>query len=185
MVSVCFTGHRKIDGDYYNHNHPTLAWHFLKQYLTRVIYGVSVKYNVDTYISGLAIGVDQLAIECVREAAPHVKSEIGNDLKIIGAKPFPSQANAWPASTRARYEHLCGMCDQIIDVSPDPYSPAKMQTRNEWMVDRSNYVIAAWNGVKKGGTWNCIAYAQTQGKSVFAITPDTELSYPGWKGAWC
>ena len=34
------------------------------------------------------------------------------------------------------------------------------------MVDKSDLVLAIWNGEKKGGTWDTIKYAQKQGKTV-------------------
>lgn len=37
-----------------------------------------------------------------------------------------------------------------------------MQSRNEWMVNRSNIVIALWDGSEKGGTYNCLKYAKSK-----------------------
>ncbi|PAD70641.1 hypothetical protein CHH83_02225 [Bacillus sp. 7586-K] len=45
-----------------------------------------------------------------------------------------------------------------------------MQKRNEWMVDNSDYVIAVWDGTK-GGTGNCVKYAQKQNKYITTIKP--------------
>ncbi len=41
-----------------------------------------------------------------------------------------------------------------------------MQKRNEYMVDKSNLVLAIWNGDKSGGTWNTIKYAMKKGKNI-------------------
>jgi uncharacterized phage-like protein YoqJ len=48
-----------------------------------------------------------------------------------------------------------------------------MQIRNEWMVDNSHFTLAIWNGIQKGGTWNCIQYARKQGKTVWHLHPQT------------
>ena len=37
------------------------------------------------------------------------------------------------------------------------------------MVDRSDFVLAFWNGTK-GGTGNCVEYAKKQGKPVVVKT---------------
>ena len=40
------------------------------------------------------------------------------------------------------------------------------QRRNEYMVDKSDLVLAVWNGERAGGTWNTIEYAKSAGKPV-------------------
>lgn len=50
------------------------------------------------------------------------------------------------------------------------YYPAKMQKRNEYMVDNSDIVIAVWDGTK-GGTYNCVKYAQKLEKKIIQINP--------------
>ena len=40
------------------------------------------------------------------------------------------------------------------------------QRRNEYMVDKSDLVLAVWNGERAGGTWNTMAYAEKTGKPV-------------------
>ncbi|RLI53077.1 MAG: hypothetical protein DRP09_16600 [Candidatus Thorarchaeota archaeon] len=121
-----------------------------------------------TFISGGALGTDQLAAKAVL----NLKKE-GRPAHLIIARPFPSQSSKWPAPSRQVLEILCNKADQVVDVSPDPYSPQKMQVRNEWMVDNSNTVMAVWGGAKKGGTWNCIQYAAAQGKVPMWLDPFT------------
>jgi uncharacterized phage-like protein YoqJ len=45
-----------------------------------------------------------------------------------------------------------------------------MQKRNEYMVDNSDIVIAVWDG-SKGGTYNCVKYAEKLGKKIIVINP--------------
>jgi len=59
---------------------------------------------------------------------------------------------------------------KIKGYTEDRYYPAKMQKRNEYMVDNSNIVIAVWDGTK-GGTYNCVKYAEKLGKEVIIINP--------------
>ena len=45
-----------------------------------------------------------------------------------------------------------------------------MQKRNEYMVDLTDKVIAVWDG-SKGGTGNCVRYAEKCGKEIIRILP--------------
>ena len=175
MPTACFTGHRKINGHYYNSFNPSPDWLALKNYLNELLHGLMIN-SVDHYISGLAIGVDLLAAECV----DYARTNIGFDVQLTGAMPFPSQAGRWPQPTRQHWDHVCTLCNQVVSVSADPYSPEKMQTRNEWMVNNSHYVIAIWNGIRKGGTWNCITYAQTRGLPILFV----QQGQNGWQAVW-
>ena len=39
------------------------------------------------------------------------------------------------------------------------------------MVDNCDLLIGCWDGVKKGGTWNCLKYAINLGKEIKIINP--------------
>lgn len=39
------------------------------------------------------------------------------------------------------------------------------------MVDRSKFIIAVFDQVQKGGTWNCLESALKKDKKVFVINP--------------
>ena len=45
-----------------------------------------------------------------------------------------------------------------------------MQTRNEWMVDKADVVIACFDGTN-GGTANCVNYAREKNKELIIIDP--------------
>jgi uncharacterized phage-like protein YoqJ len=53
---------------------------------------------------------------------------------------------------------------------------AKMQVRNEWMVDSSDGVVALWNGTA-GGTANCVRYAEKVGRPIDNLWPTWERFY--------
>ncbi|WP_188052008.1 hypothetical protein [Azospirillum sp. Sh1] len=40
-----------------------------------------------------------------------------------------------------------------------------MNTRNEWMVDHSDRLLALWDG-SQGGTANCVRYARGLGRPI-------------------
>jgi len=177
MSSACFTGHRQLNGQYYNRSNPSAEWGALKQHLDGTLMKLMTQHNsTNHFISGLAIGVDMLAAECVALTRTFVETPI----TLTGAMPFPSQPSKWPQQTKDHFQHVCSLCNKVIAVSPDPYHPSKMQIRNEWMVDHSNYVIAIWNGVEKGGTWNCISYARSTNKPVLWIRSDNAVWCNNW-----
>jgi len=176
MPTACFTGHRKINSQYYNRINPSPDWLSLKNYLNKVVTSLIKDHSVDHFITGLAIGVDMLGAESVAICRAFTPGPV----KLTGAMPFPSQGSRWPEPTRNHWENTKGLCNELVSVSPDPYHPSKMQIRNEWMVDRSDYVIAIWNGIEKGGTWNCITYAKATGKPVLWIQQDGINWNNGW-----
>jgi uncharacterized phage-like protein YoqJ len=50
------------------------------------------------------------------------------------------------------------------------YSAAKMQIRNEYMVNACDKLIAVWDHTP-GGTENCVKYAQSINKDIIYIDP--------------
>lgn len=167
--TLCFTGHRPNKlGGYEGPN----AKHFqtrLHNHLARIVTR-AVEKRFKTFISGGALGVDQIAAEVIIERRLHV---VKNNIQLIIARPFPSQHRKWPHSSQAHFLDIITAADKVVDVSDDPYAPWKMQIRNEWMVDRSEVVIAVWDGIEKGGTWNCIVYARKTNKAILFINPKT------------
>lgn len=164
--TVCFTGHRPDRlGGFHGWRAEKLQGD-LKNKLIEVIYR-SYTAEFNTFISGGAIGVDQIAAEAVLYLKEH-----NIPLKLVMALPFPSQHKKWPAYAQKRYQAILNLADQVVYCSDDPYSAWKMQMRNEWMVDRSKAVIAVWNG-GKGGTYNCIQYARKIYRPTLLINPYT------------
>ncbi len=160
-LTVCFTGHRPQSlGGFSDQSAIALKiTHILKQEIEKLI-----KLGFNRFISGGALGVDQWAAEMVIEL-----KELYN-IKLIIAKPFPSQDLIWPVNSREVFKKICSQADEIINVSPDPYKSWKMQKRNKYMIDNSKVMIAVWNG-SLGGTANAIEYGKKQGIKIIYINP--------------
>ncbi len=156
--TICFTGHRPK-------GIPKGSEPWINKQLITAIEKASKK-DYTTFISGGAVGIDQMAARCVLLARA-----FGPKLKLIIARPFPSQDSVWPPHVRARFKELCSVADEIVDVCEDPYAAWKMHKRDVWMVDGSHVVIAVWNGKSEGGTYKCIKYAQTSKKPILRIDP--------------
>lgn len=167
-MTVCFTGHRpKSMGTSYDGSDP--KGKAIIDALQAAIYQ-AVAIGVREFISGGAVGVDQWAAEKVLAAKVPFP-----DLRLVIARPFPSQSAAWPERGRQYFDGLLKRADRVVDVSPDPYSASKMIVRDHWMVDQSRFVIAVWNGVMPSGTGATVAYAESQGKSVMRYNPERRL----------
>jgi len=151
---VSFTGHRpdKLGG----YQIPNPTYRHVCQQIDKVLR----ELKPDKIITGMALGVDQWAANIA------LKMEI----PYIAAVPFLGQEKAWPPSSQRVFNTLLKWASEVVIVSEGDYHPAKMQIRNEWMVDRADKVIAIWDGTK-GGTGNCVDYAKSKNKEIIFINP--------------
>lgn len=160
MKIVSFTGHRpqKLGG--FNQNNPIMTRVRNELFLT---INDLIKEGVDTFISGGALGVDQLVCEIILSLKKN-----NNNIKLIIARPFPSQSKVWSFDQKKIFEKYLKSADKVVDVSSDPYSPYKMQIRNEWMIKNSDILVAVWDG-SPSGTKNAIDFAVKQGKKIIYL----------------
>jgi uncharacterized phage-like protein YoqJ len=152
--------------------------------LEEVIRIVMKKYGDCHFICGGALGIDQMAFNICNQIQSEQYTHEQIPLFLELAMPFENQSANWPPSSQ--YElwqerelaNKVTMVDTLVEYAtygvgaPGAYHPAKMQRRNEYMVDKSDLVIAVWNG-STGGTGNCVRYARKLGKQIIIINPDT------------
>ena len=177
MTALMVTGHRQIvppnhSGSPWPDSNPAVHNHHITmlQHLTHCCYeAFSVGYT--EFISGYALGADTIYAEAVIEL-----KRLGYPIRLIAAVPFKSQCSNWPQKSQIKYRELLDKADEVVIVSPGEYSPAKMQKRNEWMVDRAEMVFAIWNG-GSGGTANCVKYAMSKGVPIVRFHPSTLAFY--------
>ena len=81
---------------------------------------------------------------------------------VEAAVPCEEQAARWRERDRARYASLLERCDYETLVQHQ-YTPGCMQRRDRYMVDRSQRIIAAYDGRTAGGTLYTLTYAMRQG----------------------
>lgn len=150
---VAFTGHRpnKLGGYGYSVTQTEIR---------KAIRLFLVESNATHVISGMALGVDQWAAE----------EAIELKIPFTAAIPCDGQDSQWPLRSKAWYQELLTKANSQVIVSSGSYEAHKMQARNEWMVDRCEYLMAIWNG-SSGGTANCVRYAQTVRKPIFRYDP--------------
>ncbi len=157
-LTICATGHRlKWLGGY----HPKI-YSRLRQVATQALTDLSPA----RVITGMALGWDQaIAKACIELGIP-----------FEAAIPFQGQESRWPATSQDDYWEILTHADDIHVLSDSSYSPSLMEARNRWMVDHSDEVVALWNKLQSGGTWNCIQYAFSKGKPVINYWPEWKLT---------
>lgn len=163
-ITCTFTGHRPSKLYGYDLNNP--KYQVLAQALAKHLRMLIAEKGVRRFISGGAIGFDTVAFFVVEQMKREYKSlEIENILAI----PFEKQYCKWRKTDVDRYNRMKLLADKVIYIDElkqyqlknaqiGVYNPIKMQKRNEYMVDESSYIVALWDDLKIGGTYNCIKY---------------------------
>lgn len=178
-MPLMITGHRKIVpvgwvGSPWPDNPNVIKHHEqIVNILASSCYTFSNVTQDSTFITGMAIGADQLFASAVLSL-----KQRGLLCNLIAAVPFKGQESKWPQKSKNLYYSILECCDMVQYVSEPGYEAWKMQRRNEWMVDRATSVIALWDG-SSGGTRSCAEYAKRQGKEIHILNPQS-LEFSKW-----
>lgn len=108
-------------------------------------------YKPDHVLTGMALGWDTSVAEAC----------VDTDTPWTACIPFPGQEERWPAPQQYRYHELMEKATHVVAVCPKWHRDA-MNTRNAFMVNRCNVLIALWNGMEAGGTWHAVHYAEVR-----------------------
>ncbi len=161
MKTCCCTGHRpkgfpfKYVTDKQKHN-------AYLQMLEQKIELAITEYGITNFISGMALGVDMDFAETVL----NLRNKYPVTLEC--AIPCPDQTLKWNDKDKLRYDGILKRADSVNLIS-ERYTPECMLKRNRYMVDKSELVIAVFNGIQKGGTWYTIKYAKSKNKIIELI----------------
>jgi len=151
-VILAATGHRPAKLGGFDENNPLRLW------VRAQIRAALEDLRPEKGISGMAVGVDQdFAEACIALGIP-----------FIAAVPFRGQELRWPYEAQKRYHALLKSAAQIVCVSEPGYAVWKMQTRNQYLVDNCDLLLAVFDGAS-GGTANTVQYAQRVGKPIRLI----------------
>jgi uncharacterized phage-like protein YoqJ len=152
---VAFTGHRPDELGGWDLPNPTYV-HVCQQ-----IEKTLKEVQPEKVISGMALGVDQWAANIA----------VKLNIPFVAAMPFVGQDSVWNAESKKTFQVLLNKSAEQVIVSEGGYTAAKMQVRNEWMVNHCDVLIAVYNGDPTGGTANCVKYAESIGKKIIYIDP--------------
>lgn len=146
-MNIAATGHRppRLNLDYSPKSNEILTL-FAKSILEDMV----AEYKEIAVISGMAQGWDQ--------ACAHAAIMLGQD--VICALPFAGQEQRWPSLAQKRYNAILKRAKRVEVVCKTPYKPEHYITRDRWMVDNADGVLALWDGERKGGTFETIEYAK-------------------------
>ena len=176
-MTVMITGHRQIvplnhggspwpeySASVRNHHENVI------QVFVGLCWFLKNQHNHKEFISGMAIGADQLFAKAILKL-----QDVDPEVVLHTAIPFKGQESKWPLQSQTEYNSILNkMRGSKNIVCDDGYASWKMQKRNEWMVDRSEVVIALFNRKKqKGGTHNCVSYALNKGRHLIYVDPTT------------
>lgn len=109
---------------------------------------------------GMASGYDLLL----------AKTAWGLGIPFIAAKPWaghkPRRADVYD------YYRALELASEVVDVNPVEKYPGAWiyELRNRYMVDKADHVLALHEAGKKGGTYNCLKYAEDK-KPMTIIDP--------------
>lgn len=154
---VAFTGHRPDELGGWDLPNPTYI-HVCQQ-----IEKTLKEVQPEKVISGMALGVDQWAANIA----------VKLNIPFVAAMPFMGQDSVWNAESKKTFQTLLKMASEQVIVSEGGYTAAKMQTRNEYMCDNCDVLIAVFKQTEtSGGTYNCVQYAKSIGRKIIFIDPN-------------
>lgn len=159
-MKICVTGHRP--NKLYGYDITTSKYIKLKDKFKELL----IQNSCTEAITGIALGADMVFAIAVLE----LKNQ-GHDIKLHCAIPCRNHSCKWTKAYQDLYNYILKKADIVKLVSYEDYKPYLMQKRNEYMVDIADKVIAVWDG-SKGGTYNCVKYAEKKGKEIIRIVPE-------------
>jgi uncharacterized phage-like protein YoqJ len=105
-------------------------------------------------ITGMALGFDQAA----------AVAALGLEIPHTAAIPHEGQAARWSDKDADLWQDIKRRSDRVVTVTPGSCSiVAALMKRNRWMIDQADRVLACWDGMAEGGTFQAIAYAKRRG----------------------
>ena len=123
----------------------------------------------ETFYSGMAMGFDIIAAECVLllKKTPKFKNA---DIKLVCALPFLDQSDGYPADWKKRYDGVIALADSTVIISNEYYRNCYFD-RNRFLVDNSDCVVTWFDG-SPGGTKNTLTYAKKAGRKIINLNSE-------------
>ena len=107
-------------------------------------------------ISGMARGADQIFAEVAYE----------KNIPLICAWPYKRKLHP----VEQKYHDYA----EVNYIAFQNYQPSCYVTRDKWMVDNCDIVLAVWDGNPVGGTFDTIEYARSKYKHIYLFPWNSE-----------
>ena len=150
--TALFTGHRTV---------PTSVLPLLTQKLDETITRL-VAQGITIFVSGGAVGFDQLAAAAVLKAR-----ETNPDVTLVIMQPCRDQDARWKLEDQFAYRRLLNAADRTVCLS-EQYYQGCMEARNKVMVEISSVCVAYFTRGRTG-TAQTIRMAREQGLTVINL----------------
>lgn len=157
--TCCVTGHRNL---------PQNEINKIKAALRREI-DLAVADGYTRFLSGFADDVDQYFSEIVLE-----RKKARPELELVAVIAYQKRLDR--LKEKGKTYELLEVCADVI-VMQEEYHPSVYSHRNRYMVERSDRVIAVYDGREKGGTVRTIRFAHQMRKELREI-PVGEIILP-------
>ena len=162
FLSCCFTGYRPQKFPFPLSRENAAYLNFENSLLAKITELVNA--GCLTFYTGMAMGFDIIAAECVLSVSKAMKHHA---IRLICAIPFLDQAKSFSPEWKERYESVLARADGAVLIS-DKYYPKCYFDRNRFMVDNSDFVLTWFDG-SSGGTKNTVEYAKSISRKVINI----------------
>lgn len=123
---------------------------------------LAVESGIDKFLVGMSRGADFLFAEVLSE----------RKLSWIAVIPCTDQTLFWNEYDRVHHKSLIDKADNMI-VLNNEYKHGVMHYRNEYMVDKSEILLAIYDDMGKGGTAHTVNLALKKHKRVVQFNPRT------------
>ncbi|MBQ2896952.1 MAG: DUF1273 family protein [Clostridia bacterium] len=124
---------------------------------------IAILAGYNTFISGMALGVDLWAAEAVLELKKSYP-----EVRLICAIPYKNQSYSWNRAQKKRYKSCIKLSDEQVILNKS-YTKDCYFERNKYMVDNSSLVIAVCDNPPTGGTAHTLNYAKRSHKKIITI----------------
>ncbi len=162
QTTACFTGHRPQNLSFgFDEAHADCVR--LKTEIKLAI-ETAIQNGYDTFISGMALGVD---IWCAEEVLRQKQG--GKAIELVAVVPHKGQEKGWSFDYKNRHRKILEQCKKVEVLNPY-YVPGCLGQRNRYLVDNSSLLIAVL-GKSSGGAKNTVDYALSRKIDVVLITP--------------
>ncbi|MDR3084710.1 MAG: DUF1273 domain-containing protein [Christensenellaceae bacterium] len=170
MKSCCFTGHRPADLELLRDEEGEDC-RLMKEALYALIRGLALERGVRHFISGMALGLDQIAAEAVLR----LKAEL--QVTLEAALPFEGQGLSWSSEHEGRHRRILKSCDSVVAMQ-EGYSIGCYHRRNRYMVEKADVLLAVWSGKTSGGSYQTLNYARKKGKPIVILrVPELRVEF--------